>query len=333
MSGGTRRPSTRRGLVEGRAGAIPVLVVILALVAGCAGPAPVRERHGGGAVTSAPAATSAGAPSPAQGGTSGTTPGASPGVTTLPTEPPTSPTTGWTKLDVPATPVVARLEATKAGETSVALSTAFRLRSLTDTPVRALADRLVVSPPLKLRVAKVEGRNAVLRPAAPLRPAQIYRFELRRADGTAEAAWAVQAAWPLNVAHTLPGDSSSGVPRDTGIEVTFDQPGVRLTDVRKHVTISPDVAGRWEQHGATFAFVPKKPLARNTLYTVTVRRGLPIAETGMTPRRDAGLPLRDDGWGRLPGPRHRRTVAVRRVLRANVPRSACTSTSRRRHRG
>ena len=84
------------------------------------------------------------------------------------------------------------------------------------------------------------------------------------------------------MAHTLPGDSSSGVPRDTGIEVTFDQPGVRLTDVRKHVTISPDVAGRWEQHGATFAFVPDKPLARNTLYTVTVRRGLPVAETGMT---------------------------------------------------
>ena len=276
MSGGMRRPSTRHGLVELRAGAIPVLLVAVALVAGCASPSPSAPISGSEASDqTATASPGASTPTPIE------TSGASPGVTVLPTNPPTSPTTGWTKLDVPATPVVARLEATRAGEMSVAPSTEFRLRSLTDTPVRALADRLVVSPALKLRVAKVEGRDAVLRPAAPLRQAQIYRFELRRADGSTEAAWAVQAAWPLNVAHTLPGDSSSGVPRDTGIEVTFDQPGVRLTDVRKHVTISPGVAGRWEQHGATFAYVPDKPLARNTLYTVTVRRGLPVAETGM----------------------------------------------------
>ena len=189
-----------------------------------------------------------------------------------------------------------------------------------------------MSPALKLRVAKVEGRDAVLRPAAPLRQSQIYRFELRRADGTAEAAWAVQAAWPLHVAHTLPGDSSSSVPRDTGIEVTFDQPGVRLTDVRKHVTISPDVAGRWEQHGATFAFVPSKPLARNTLYTVTMRRGLPVAETGMT--LDETRVFRFETTG---GAVSRAHVTVARSLfdarRASVPRSACTSTSRRTHDG
>ena len=196
-------------------------------------------------------------------------------------KPPASPATGWTKLDLAASPAVARLEATRTGETSVALSTSFRLRSLTDVPVRTPAGRLVVSPALKLQATAVEGRDAVLRPAAPLRPAQIYRFEVRRADGTAEAAWAVQAAWPLHVASTVPGDSSSSVPRNTGIEITFDQPGVRIADVRKHVAISPTVAGRWEQHGATFAFVPSKPLARNTLYTVTVRRGLPIAGTGM----------------------------------------------------
>ena len=284
MSGGMRRPSTRRGLVEGRAGAIPVLLVAIALLAGCASPGTSSTAAGSGSPSQPPA--SSGIPSAAPGETSVTRPDATPGVTAgvtpLPTEPPTSPTTGWTKLDLPASPAIARLVATQTGGTSVALSTAFRLTSLTDTPVRTLADRLVVSPALNLRVATVEGPNAVLRPAAPLRQAQIYRFELRRADGTAEAAWAVQAAWPLHVAHTLPGDSSSGVPRDTGIEITFDQPGVRLTDVRTHVKILPNVAGRWEQHGATFAFVPNKSLARNTLYTVTVRRGLPISETGMT---------------------------------------------------
>jgi hypothetical protein len=125
MSGGTRRPSTWRGLVEGRAGAIPVLIVILALAAGCTGPAPSSNVTGGGAssLPSPSAGNASTAPGATPGTLPGTTPGASPGVTTLPTEPPTPPATGWTKLDVPAIPVVAQLEATRTGETSVALST------------------------------------------------------------------------------------------------------------------------------------------------------------------------------------------------------------------
>ncbi len=245
-------------------------------------------------------------------GVPGTAPGASPGVTTLPTEPPTSPATGWTKLDVPATPVVARLEATRAGETSVALSTSFRLRSLTDTPVRALADRLVVSPALKLRVAKVEGRNAVLRPAAPLRPAQIYRFELRRADGTAEAAWAVQAAWPLHVAahparrlqlRRAPRHRHRGHlrparrPAHGRPQARHDLAGRRrpLGAARRHVRLRPEQAAR-PQH-AVHGHRPPRAAGRRD------RHGA---------RRDAGLPLRDHGQGRLAGPRHRRPVAVRR---------------------
>ena len=144
-----------------------------------------------------------------------------------------------------------------------------------------MAARLSVSPHVELRLAAVDGRTATIRPAAPLRPGAIYHFELRRPDGGPEAAWAVQAAWPLGIDSTVPGDRQTGIPRDTGIEVTFDQPGIRLADVRDHVSISPSIAGRFEQHGQTFAFVPARPLARSTLYTVTVRRGLQVPETGM----------------------------------------------------
>ena len=46
--------------------------------------------------------------------------------------------------------------------------------------------------------------------------------------------------------------------------------------------ISPEVGGRWEQHDQAFVYVPNRPLAGATLYTVTVRRGIPLRETGMT---------------------------------------------------
>ena len=270
MSGVTlRRPASIPPRSDRRVGALPVLLVIASLVATCASPAP----------TASPASPSAThVPSPAASSQ------ATPGITPLPTSSPG--TTGWTRVDLPVLARVATLVATNAGPASVAPSTAFRLTSLAGTPVRQLAKRLVATPALELRVADVSGDTALLRPAAPLRRGQVYRFELLRADGTTEAAWAVQAAWPLRIASTLPGDATSDVPRDTGIEITFDQPGVELTELRSHLTISPDVAGRIEQHGLTFVFVPARPLARNTLYTVTVRHGLPLPGTGMTLAED-----------------------------------------------
>ncbi|OGO53876.1 MAG: hypothetical protein A2V85_10000 [Chloroflexi bacterium RBG_16_72_14] len=161
--------------------------------------------------------------------------------------------------------------------------------------MRQLARRLVATPALELRVADVSGDTALLRPAAPLRRGQVYRFELVRADGTTEAAWAVQAAWPLRVASTLPRDATSDVPRDTGIEITFDQPGVRLADLRSNFSITPAVAGRFEQHGLTFVFVPADPLARSRLYTVIVRHGLPLPGTGMTLADDAVIRFETTG--------------------------------------
>ena len=77
---------------------------------------------------------------------------------------------------------------------------------------------------------------------------------------------------------TLPGDTETDIPLDTGIEVTFDQDGV--VDAASHVTIEPDVEGRFEQHGRVLAFVPDRPLAPATIYTVTVSRGVEVGGTG-----------------------------------------------------
>jgi hypothetical protein len=205
-------------------------------------------------------------------------------VTPLPTAPPDD--TGWTSLDLPPIAEVARLEATRTGTSSVAPDTAFRLTSLDGTPARDLASRLVSFPAVRLAVARVSGSTAVLQPAAPLQRGQVYRFELRRPDGTTSAAWAVQAASPLHVASTIPGDSSTDVPRDTGIEIAFDQEGVRLADLRSHFSIRPAIDGRFQVHGRTWAFVPANPLKSDTLYTVTVSHGLPLAGTGLSLEQD-----------------------------------------------
>ena len=129
-----------------------------------------------------------------------------------------------------------------------------------------------------------DGTSVRITPTEPLTAGVAYRFKLTADDGRTLDSWAFQTRQPLHVVATVPGDSGSGVPTNTGIEVTFDQDGV--THAADHITIQPKVAGRFEQHGRTIAFVPAKRLAAATMYTVTIHRGVTVAGTDETLESD-----------------------------------------------
>ena len=274
MRGLVRRPSMRHGRGDGRAAALPAIVVAAGLVLGCVVPA-ARSAESPTADPSAPSPAASLVASPA------TSPEPSPQASAAPVAA-ESPAPTWGPVEALVPAPVAQLEATKAGVASVALDTRFRLRSLAGEPVASLAERLVVTPATELRLEAEQDDTALLAPAEPLRASELYRFELRRTDGTTEAAWAFQAASPLRVVTTVPANADTGVPDSTGIEVTFNQDGVRLEDVRAHASISPTTRGRWQQHGPTFSFIPERPLEATRLYTLTITAGVPLPGTGMT---------------------------------------------------
>lgn len=197
--------------------------------------------------------------------------------------------TGWSTLDLPPLARVATLEATHPAPEGVALDTAFRLTSLDGRDPRELAAHLVSEPALTLRQRSAGGAAIELQPAAPLAAGTIYRLSLRTTAGQTEAAWAVQAVKPLHVVSSIPGDQETGVPVNTGIEVAFDQLGVTAEDATRFVSIRPATPGRFELHARTVAFVPDKPLAVRTLYTIVVGQGLPLGDTGMTLQRDVTI--------------------------------------------
>ena len=94
------------------------------------------------------------------------------------------------------------------------------------------------------------------------------------------------------------GDTSSDVPTNTGIEVTFDQDGV--VDAAAHMTIAPEDPRSFEQHGRTLAFVPAERLAASTIYTVTVsarRRGRRAPARSSSPMSVSGSRRRPPGTG------------------------------------
>jgi alpha-2-macroglobulin len=171
----------------------------------------------------------------------------------------------------------AELTAGAANGPVVALDSDFRLASLDGSPAAELATRLSVKPALDLAVdPEADGTAVHLRPAAPLRPGIVYRFTLAGTDGRPVDSWAFQAKQGVQVATTVPGNTETDVPLDTGIEITFDQDGV--VDPASHVVIRPTTEGRFEQHGRTLAFIPKR-LKAATVYTVTVRRGVEVSGT------------------------------------------------------
>ncbi len=177
-----------------------------------------------------------------------------------------------------ATPI-ATLAALESTADVVALDARFRLASTDATPASELAARLSVRPSIAFRAEpESDGRAVVLTPAEPLRPGVVYRFALDGTDGELLDTWAFQARQPLRVVATLPADQETDVPRDTGIEVTFDQDGV--VDAASHLTIKPATRGRFEQHERTLAFIPAKPLTAATVYEVTVSPGVAVGDTG-----------------------------------------------------
>jgi hypothetical protein len=178
----------------------------------------------------------------------------------------------WAAADPPAFALPADLEAEVRDAAGVDPGSAFTLTATGSSDARELATRLVFEPGLPFAIAAGAAPASVrLVPEAPLEPGRVYRARLAAPDGALQGTWAFHVQGPIHVVTTVPGDRTTDVPTDAGIEVTFDQDGVR--SMADAFSISPAVEGRFERSGRTQVFVPDR-LAPQTIYTVTLRRGL-----------------------------------------------------------
>ena len=169
---------------------------------------------------------------------------------------------------------VATLGATQVGPTGVARTARFTLTSLGKTSASKLAKGIAATPAVAFAVKPGrDAAHAILVPKAPLVAGVSYRLTLRTSEAALAGSWLFRTEGPLGVASTLPGHSATGVPVDTGIEISFDQDGVG--PIAPFFSIEPNVEGRLEQHGRTWVFVPER-LHLSTIYTVTVRKGVTI---------------------------------------------------------
>lgn len=138
---------------------------------------------------------------------------------------------------------------------------------------------------------KSAGQNEFdIKPESDLETGSVYKLVIETAVDEGNGAykqrdfsWAVQTKDVFRVIRTVPGNTNLSVPLDTAIEAMMSQTG--WTDPEKYFEITPKVSGKFETHGRTLVFLPSKPLAPKTLYTVTFKKGWGI---------DGGPQLGDD---------------------------------------
>lgn len=254
---GSGRPSAPRR----RTGALAVGLT-LALVAILVGGSVLVTRPGAGPSPSPPAGRTS--PGPTHSAVPPTTPGATPAP--APQE--------WAAAVLPPIAPAVDLVATQTDRSGASIHTEFALTSRSMTAPAELAKGIEITPPVALAVTPGDTpATALLRPTAALAPGTTYRVTLHLPDGSLAGSWIFQTGAPPQIVGTTPSDRTTGVPLDTGIEITFDQDGVG--DIGPYFSISPRVAGRFERHGRTAVFVPDalRPL---TLYTVKIRSGVPL---------------------------------------------------------
>ena len=184
------------------------------------------------------------------------------------------PVAGWAGAELPPLRPVAELVPTKAYRQGISQRATFTLRTLTATPAATLAAGLTADPPIAFTTKAGPGTTAVtVKPTQALEPGRDYRFTLR-SGGLLAGSWIFRTSQPPTIVGTLPRGGATGVPVDTGLELTFDQDGVG--SIAPYFRISPEVAGTFERHGRSWVFVPQYPLGYATVYTVTVRHGVPL---------------------------------------------------------
>jgi alpha-2-macroglobulin len=220
----------------------------------------------------------------------------------------------WQHVQAPSASGCFSLTAANSDASGVAPDTSFNLEALEAQDAAQLASRIQVEPAVELKVEAVSNdqtSSAIpsrasysyrVTPAAPLGEGKVYKFTLLDSPGGQPIrSWAFETQSPLRVVATLPADQATAVPINIGIELTFSADGV--TGVEQHFQIDPPVEGRFEIHKRVAVFVPTA-LAKETLYTVTLKSGVSIPGSNQTIAQDFRLQFEtgsSDRAGETPG--------------------------------
>ena len=161
-------------------------------------------------------------------------------------------------------------------------ASAYVLKSKTPLELNLIKQNLAVEPKFAYDIKQSSSTEWLIIPKEPVAPDTVVKFYLPASyvnssgqETERDYSWAFQIKNSFKVISSIPREGGTGVPTDSGIEITFTHDN--FTDFDKFFSIDPQVKGRFEQHGRTMVFVPEEHLAPAKIYTVKIAAGLPLA--------------------------------------------------------
>lgn len=177
---------------------------------------------------------------------------------------------------------------TSGDELAVDSTTQFIIKSKTALTKDALLPHLHLNPETPFELTQISEHEFRVTPQGTLKEKQVYNIQIDAAykdenNTTVERdfSFAFQVKNQFKVLSSIPGNQQTGVPTNSGIELTFSSEN--YSNYEKSFSIEPKVDGKFEVHGRTLVFVPKE-LKPATIYTVTLKKS--IAVKGTDPLKD-----------------------------------------------
>ncbi|MFC1678560.1 Ig-like domain-containing protein, partial [Patescibacteria group bacterium] len=141
---------------------------------------------------------------------------------------------------------------------------------------------------------EVSGQEWKLVPKEPIEPNTMVKVALATTYSdeqdekqARDFSWVYQVKDSFKVLHSIPRDAGTNVPTNTGLEITFSHDN--FINYEKYFEVIPRAEGRFEKHGRTLVFVPLRQLSAGTIYTMTVKRGLPLQNSSETLAQDYSI--------------------------------------------
>jgi len=167
----------------------------------------------------------------------------------------------------------------------VSADTVYVIKSKEPLETDLIKKNLRVTPDFPYDLKKISETEWHLEPRQALAPNTLVRISLAAAfidknnqTNERDYSWAYQVKDDFKVLRSIPRDAGTNVPINTGVEITFSHDN--YYDYEKYFSINPKVEGKFEQHGRTLVFAPQTALNAGALYTVTIKRGLPLTNSG-----------------------------------------------------
>lgn len=175
--------------------------------------------------------------------------------------------------------LITAVEALSTDGKCITTDSEFRITSSEDVSPEEIKSRISMSPETDFSIVKEKSSTYLLSSAKPLPEGSLVRLAAADEKGDVRDSWAFQTTEKFKIKSVYPADGSEYVAKNSGIEVEFSSPA-DAKSAEEYFEITPALKGKFTTHRNTLYYIPSENMKLETVYTVTVKKGMRSSISG-----------------------------------------------------